>query len=45
MIEDAETGTPEEQAAFMKELETFFREKGTVFRPPKFYGKLLNCLK
>ncbi|KAK1400287.1 AT-rich interactive domain-containing protein 5 [Heracleum sosnowskyi] len=44
-IEEAETGTPEEQAAFMKELETFFRENGMVFRPPKFYGKLLNCLK
>ncbi|XP_074368973.1 AT-rich interactive domain-containing protein 6-like [Apium graveolens] len=44
-IEEAETGTPEEQAAFMKELEIFFKETGMVFRPPKFYGKLLNCLK
>ncbi|KAK8939930.1 AT-rich interactive domain-containing protein 3 [Platanthera guangdongensis] len=38
-------GTEEEQAAFMKELENFFKEKSLEFKPPKFYGEGLNCLK
>lgn len=42
---ESEDGTPEEQAAFMKELENFYREKAVEFKPPKFYGQPLNCLK
>ncbi|XP_057776526.1 AT-rich interactive domain-containing protein 3 [Salvia miltiorrhiza] len=38
-------GTPEDQAAFMKELEHFYRERTMEFKPPKFYGQPLNCLK
>ncbi|AQK81968.1 AT-rich interactive domain-containing protein 3 [Zea mays] len=40
-----DSGTEEEQAAFMKELERFHREKMLEFKPPKFYGEGLNCLK
>ncbi|KAJ1259949.1 hypothetical protein BS78_10G194500 [Paspalum vaginatum] len=40
-----DSGTEEEQAAFMKELERFYREKMLEFKPPKFYGEGLNCLK
>jgi len=40
-----ESGTEEEQSAFMKELETFFRERSLEFKPPKFYKEGLNCLK
>jgi hypothetical protein len=40
-----ESGTEEDQAAFMKELENFFRERSMDFKPPKFYGEWLNCLK
>ncbi|OWM68351.1 hypothetical protein CDL15_Pgr004833 [Punica granatum] len=43
--EGSESGTEEEQAAFMKELENFFKEKNMEFKPPKFYGEGLNCLK
>lgn len=41
----SESGTDEEQVAFMKELENFFRERSMEFKPPKFYGEGLNCLK
>ncbi|XP_073125190.1 AT-rich interactive domain-containing protein 3-like isoform X2 [Henckelia pumila] len=40
-----ESGTEEDQAAFMKELETFHRERCLEFKPPKFYQEPLNCLK
>ncbi|KAL6874042.1 hypothetical protein ACP4OV_014124 [Aristida adscensionis] len=40
-----DSGTEEEQAAFMKELERFYKEKMMEFKPPKFYGEGLNCLK
>ncbi|XP_073025622.1 AT-rich interactive domain-containing protein 6-like isoform X2 [Primulina eburnea] len=40
-----ESGTEEEQSAFMKELETFHRERCLEFKPPKFYQEPLNCLK
>ncbi|XVE82381.1 hypothetical protein DITRI_Ditri16bG0000100 [Diplodiscus trichospermus] len=40
-----ESGTEEEQSLFMKQLEIFFKERGTEFKPPKFYGEGLNCLK
>ncbi|XP_052202352.1 AT-rich interactive domain-containing protein 5 isoform X2 [Diospyros lotus] len=45
MEEDDECGSPEEQAAFMKELESFYREKALEFKAPRFYGQPLNCLK
>ncbi|KAJ0086853.1 hypothetical protein Patl1_09329 [Pistacia atlantica] len=38
-------GSPEEQAEFMKEVESFYRENALEFKAPKFYGELLNCLK
>ncbi|KAI4317062.1 hypothetical protein L6164_024972 [Bauhinia variegata] len=40
-----EAGMPEERAAFMKELASFYRERAMEFKPPKFYGEPLNCLK
>lgn len=40
-----ERGTEEEQAAFMRELETFHKERFLEFKPPRFYGEPLNCLK
>ncbi|KAL3340659.1 hypothetical protein AABB24_029010 [Solanum stoloniferum] len=38
-------GSPEDQAAFMRDLENFYRERAMEFKPPKFYGIPLNCLK
>ncbi|XP_028074881.1 putative leucine-rich repeat receptor-like serine/threonine-protein kinase At2g19230 [Camellia sinensis] len=40
-----EAGTEEEQATFMKELETFHEERCSEFKTPRFYGEPLNCLK
>ncbi|KAI5402568.1 AT-rich interactive domain-containing protein 5 [Lathyrus oleraceus] len=40
-----ETGTAMEREAFMKELESFYRSRSLEFKPPKFYGVPLNCLK
>lgn len=40
-----EAGTSLEREAFMKDLESFYREKFMDFKPPKFYGEPLNCLK
>lgn len=40
-----EDGTPSQQAAFMKELESFYKERALEFKAPKFYGEPLNCLK
>ncbi|KAF4377673.1 hypothetical protein G4B88_006953 [Cannabis sativa] len=45
MYEGNESGTEEDQSNFMKELENFFRERAMEFKPPKFYGEGLNCLK
>ncbi|OMP01868.1 hypothetical protein CCACVL1_02992 [Corchorus capsularis] len=45
MGEADEDGTPDERAAFMKELESFYKERSLDFKPPKFYGEPLNCLK
>ncbi|XP_033131357.1 AT-rich interactive domain-containing protein 3 isoform X4 [Brassica rapa] len=49
LLDDAsdgnESGTEEDQSAFMKELYQFFRERSMDFKPPKFYGEGLNCLK
>ncbi|XVF37102.1 hypothetical protein REPUB_Repub19eG0116600 [Reevesia pubescens] len=39
-----EAGTPEERAAFMKELKSFYKDNSLEFKPPKFYGEPLNCL-
>ncbi|KAK9989972.1 hypothetical protein SO802_024957 [Lithocarpus litseifolius] len=44
-VKGTESGTEEEQSTFMKELENFFRERSMEFKPPKFYGETLNCLK
>lgn len=38
-------GSPEDQAVFMRELESFYRERAMDFKPPRFYGHPLNCLK
>ncbi|KAI3717418.1 hypothetical protein L1987_69020 [Smallanthus sonchifolius] len=43
-VED-ESGSEEEQVTFMKELETFHKERCLEFKPPRFYGEPLNCLK
>lgn len=40
-----DSGTEEEQSVFMEQLEIFFKERGMEFKPPKFYGEGLNCLK
>ena len=45
MGEADEAGTQEEQAAFMKELESFYKNRSLEFKHPKFYGEPLNCLK
>ncbi|KAL5557377.1 hypothetical protein UlMin_039613 [Ulmus minor] len=45
MSDGSESGTEEDQSNFMKMLENFFRERGMEFKPPKFYGEGLNCLK
>ncbi|KAK1437826.1 hypothetical protein QVD17_03624 [Tagetes erecta] len=43
-VED-ESGSEDDQAAFMKELEAFHKERCLEFKPPRFYGEPLNCLK
>lgn len=43
--EGNDSGTEEEQSDFMKEIENFFKERSMEFKPPKFYGEGLNCLK
>ncbi|KAL1540655.1 AT-rich interactive domain-containing protein 5-like isoform X1 [Salvia divinorum] len=45
LMADGDDGTPDDQAAFIRELESFYRERATDFKPPKFYGQPLNCLK
>ncbi|ESQ50765.1 hypothetical protein EUTSA_v10022553mg [Eutrema salsugineum] len=45
MSDGNESGTEEDQSAFMKELSNFFKEREMEFKPPKFYGEGLNCLK
>ncbi|XP_062220106.1 AT-rich interactive domain-containing protein 5-like [Phragmites australis] len=44
-LDGDDSGSEEEQGAFMAELERFHREHSLEFKPPKFYGKGLNCLK
>lgn len=43
--EGDDSGTEEDQAAFMMEVENFCKEKSLEFKPPKFYQKELNLLK
>ncbi|KAK1423013.1 hypothetical protein QVD17_18306 [Tagetes erecta] len=43
-VED-ESGTEEDQMEFMNELVTFHKERYLEFKPPRFYGEQLNCLK
>ncbi|KAJ0257494.1 AT-rich interactive domain-containing protein 6 [Hirschfeldia incana] len=43
--DDDEAGTPEEQKAFLRELDTFHRENHLDYKPLKFYQKPLNTLK
>ncbi|XP_049355763.1 AT-rich interactive domain-containing protein 6-like [Solanum verrucosum] len=47
MMADGEDdeGSPEDQAAFIGKLGTFYREKAMEYKLPKFYGHPLNCLK
>ncbi|CAH2067595.1 unnamed protein product [Thlaspi arvense] len=40
-----EAGTPEDQEAFIKEVESYHKEHFLEFKAPKFYGQPLNCLK
>ncbi|KAJ6369110.1 hypothetical protein OIU78_001473 [Salix suchowensis] len=40
-----ESGTEEEQAAFMKDVESFHKQNHLEFKPPKFYKEELNLLK
>uniref|UniRef100_A0A3Q7GBA7 SHSP domain-containing protein n=1 Tax=Solanum lycopersicum TaxID=4081 RepID=A0A3Q7GBA7_SOLLC len=42
---DDQNNATEDQTAFMRELENFYRERAMEFKPPKFYGIPLNCLK
>lgn len=44
-LEGDDDGTEEQQAAFMRELENFHKERSLEFKAPKFYGEGLNCLK
>ena len=45
MTDYDESGSCVDREAFMKELENFYRERAMEFKPPKFYGEPLNCLK
>ncbi|KAH6795290.1 hypothetical protein C2S51_036276 [Perilla frutescens var. frutescens] len=45
LMAESDDGTPEDQAGFIRELEGFYRERAMDFKPPKFYGQPLNCLK
>ncbi|XP_015571865.1 AT-rich interactive domain-containing protein 6 isoform X2 [Ricinus communis] len=43
--EGYESGTEDEQAAFAKEVERFYRESNLEYKAPKFYKEELNLLK
>ncbi|MED6179660.1 AT-rich interactive domain-containing protein 5 [Stylosanthes scabra] len=45
MTDYDDSGSCSEREAFMRELESFYRERSLEFKPPKFYGEPLNCLK
>ncbi|KAJ3694687.1 hypothetical protein LUZ60_000064 [Juncus effusus] len=44
-LDGEDSGDEDEQAAFMLELERFHKDHNLEYKPPKFYGKGLNCLK
>lgn len=44
-LDGEDSGDEDEQATFMQELERFHIEHNLEYKPPKFYGKGLNCLK
>uniref|UniRef100_A0A7N0T077 ARID domain-containing protein n=2 Tax=Kalanchoe fedtschenkoi TaxID=63787 RepID=A0A7N0T077_KALFE len=45
MVDTGESATEDETILFMRELGSFYRERGLEFKPPKFYGEPLDCLK
>ncbi|KAH9654699.1 protein dead ringer [Citrus sinensis] len=45
VAEGDESGTEDEQVAFAKEVENFYRERNLEFKHPKFYKEDLNLLK
>ncbi|KAL4351624.1 hypothetical protein GQ457_06G003740 [Hibiscus cannabinus] len=44
-FDNSGSDTEEDQAAFVKEVETFYKEKNLEFKHPKFYKEDLNLLK
>lgn len=44
-LDGDDEGSSEDQVAFIRKLESFYRERAMEFKPPKFYGHPLNCLK
>ncbi|XWS63221.1 hypothetical protein CRYUN_Cryun06bG0077300 [Craigia yunnanensis] len=44
-FDNSGSDTEEEQAAFLKEVEAFYKEKNLEFKHPKFYKEDLNLLK
>ncbi|XP_022743914.1 AT-rich interactive domain-containing protein 6-like isoform X2 [Durio zibethinus] len=44
-FDNAGSDTEEDQAAFIKEVEAFYKEKNLEFKHPKFYKEDLNLLK
>ncbi|XP_044507449.1 AT-rich interactive domain-containing protein 5-like isoform X2 [Mangifera indica] len=45
VAEGDESGTEEDQAAFVKEVESFYKDRSLEFKHPKFYKEDLNLLK
>ncbi|CAN7054830.1 unnamed protein product [Brassica rapa subsp. trilocularis] len=45
LLQVDEAGRPEDQQAFIKEVEAYNKENFLDFKAPKFYGQPLNCLK
>ncbi|KDP47037.1 hypothetical protein JCGZ_10764 [Jatropha curcas] len=44
-VDGYESGTEEEQAAFLKDVESVYKENNLEFKAPKFYKEELNLLK
>ena len=44
-VGEDDEGYPEDQDAFIGKLGTFYREKAMEYKPPRFNGHQLNCLK
>ncbi|CAM9001371.1 unnamed protein product [Rhodiola kirilowii] len=45
MVDADESATEDETTVFMRELHSFYKERAMEFKPPKFYGEPLDCLK